>query len=478
MATVKIIDPVSRIEGHMKIEVTLELVSGVQQVVDARASGTMFRGFELILKGRPPMDASYITQRVCGVCPVSHGIAASSALDNAQHISIPTQGRLLRNIILGANFVQSHVLHFYHLALLDFVAGPSKGPWQPSWTADHNRLSGTDAHALMDHYITALTIRRQAHELAALFGGKMPHPSSIVPGGCTATPQSDRITAARMLLLQILPFLENVYLSDLQRLMQTYSDYYTIGDGYGNLLAFGGFDLDATGNNRLFRRGRLTASQTGIQSVNLDAITESITYGWYADSDKTKNPATASTTPQPGKATGYSWIKAPRYESLPYEVGPLARMMVNGDYTRGISVADRHLARANEAIKIAQQIGRWLDQLSPSGRTFTAPGKFSTASGVGLAEAPRGALGHWVQIAEGTISSYQIVTPTCWNASPRDERNALGPIEKALIGSPVQNADEPVEVTRVIHSFDPCLACAVHVFRPGSKGVVQRLPFG
>ena len=181
------IDPVSRIEGHLRVEVVVDFVDGQSRVVDARLSGTLFRGFEKILENRPPLDAPDITQRICGVCPVSHGLAASMALENAARLTPPPNARVMRNLVLGSNFLQSHILHFYVLSLADFVAGPSMPPWEPAWTADQ-RITGTDAARLVNNYLRALDIRRRCHEMGAIFGGKLPHPPAFVPGGFTTTP--------------------------------------------------------------------------------------------------------------------------------------------------------------------------------------------------------------------------------------------------------------------------------------------------
>jgi hydrogenase large subunit len=256
-------------------------------------------------------------------------------------------------------------------------------------------------------------------------------------------------------------------------LANTYStagrpNYSQIGRGYGNLLAFGCFDLNADGSTKLLRRGRVTNGSTSVQSVSVSSITEQVNYSWYSSSSAL-NPASGVTNPvDPAtKTSAYSWLKAPRYANAAYETGPLARMWVNNSYRRGISVMDRHLARAQEALKVAQAMQTWVGQLVAGGPVHT-PGTVPTsASAVGLTEAPRGALGHWLQIANSKISRYQIVTPTCWNASPRDGSGLRGPLERALIGTPVSDTTQPVEVVRVIHSFDPCLSCAVHVMRPG-----------
>jgi len=201
MPTVISIDPVTRLEGHLKIEVTVDHVQGRQTVVDAHATGTLFRGLETILVNRTPLDAPDITQRICGVCPVSHGMASVQTLDNAAKRTVTDNARILRNLVLGANFVQSHILHFYHLALMDFVEGPGMAPWQPSWNVD-KRLSAAATQTLVNHYVAALEMRRKAHEMGAVFGGRLPHPPAFVPGGFTTTPvpigsQRSRLTWPR-----------------------------------------------------------------------------------------------------------------------------------------------------------------------------------------------------------------------------------------------------------------------------------------
>ncbi len=474
MPIVKAIDPITRIEGHLKVEVTIDTVGGQQQVTAAKATGTLFRGIEQVLIGRQPRDAQHITQRICGVCPVSHGMAAVLAQDAAAKIRPPANARIMRNLVLAANFVQSHVLHFYHLALLDFIDGPAMAPWQPSWGADRRFSAGT-AGMLRDHYVAALEQRRKAHEMGALFGGRLPHPPAFVGGGFTTTPRAARIDEYRRYLDELIPFIEGTYQPDVELVASMYSDYYNIGRGPGNLLAFGVFDLDDAGAQKLLRRGRLTSGAANVQAVDVNAITEQVDRSWYAPSTDNLNPAHGSTQPQYPKANAYSWLKAPRYAGAPYECGPLARMKVNGDYTGGVSVMDRHRARAAEAAKIARAARGWLAQLNPSGSVYTLHTRPSSASGIGLTEAPRGALGHWVQVSNGVIARYQIVTPTCWNASPADGANVSGPLEQALVGTPVKNVDQPIEVLRVVHSYDPCLSCAVHVVRPRDEAATFRV---
>ncbi len=470
MPTIKVIDPVTRLEGHLKIEVTVDK----GKVIDARATGTLFRGFEQILVGRHPWDAQHFTQRICGVCPVSHGMAAVSALDAASGVTPPANGRIMRNLVLGANFIQSHILHFYHLAVQDYIDGPNMAPWQPSWKVD-KRFNATATNTLVGHYLTALDMRRKAHEMGALFGGRLPNPPAYIPGGFTTTVRSDRITRFQSYLNGLIPFIRDVYIPDAEALAAKYPEYSNIGRGPGNLLAYGVFDLDSNGNNKLLKRGRIVSGSTTVTSVDLSAITEQVTHSWYADSTNNLGPSSGSTVPQYPKSNAYSWLKAPRYGAIPYEVGPLARMRVNGDYTGGISVMDRHLARADEALKIAQAMSSWIGQLKTGQAVCTPSTVPQSATSYGLTEAPRGALGHWLRISNGKIASYQVVTPTCWNASPMDGSNQHGPIEQALIGTPVQDINQPIEVLRVIHSFDPCLSCAVHVMRPAEGAKIYAL---
>ena len=460
-----LIDPVTRLEGHLKIDVKVDTVRGKQQVVDASATGTLFRGFEVLLINRPPEDAQHITQRICGVCPVPHGMAAVMALDKAYKVTAPPNARIMRNLVMGANFIQSHILHFYHLAALDFIDGPNMPPWQPSWQVD-KRFNPSTTNALVNNYVKALEMTRKAHEMGALFGGRMPHPPTYLPGGFTTTPRPERITKFQTYLGELLGFIQGVYLKDVDALAKVYADYFSIGRGPGNLLAFGVFDTDQSGAGKLLRPGRIANGYSSVQTVDVKQITEEVAHSWYQDSTAHLNPAAGATVPQYPKANAYSWLKAPRYAGAPYEAGPLARMWVNGDYQHGISVMDRHLARAQETFKIASAMRGWVDQLQTGGAVYTPSSPPLTAASYGLTEAPRGALGHWLQISNGKISRYQVVTPTCWNASPRDDAGRRGPIEEALIGTPVADVNQPVEVVRVIHSFDPCLSCAVHVMRP------------
>lgn len=468
MATTFTIDPLTRIEGHLKIEVTVDDVNNQKQVIDAKSSGTMFRGFEKILIGRDPLDAPHITQRICGVCPVSHGMASSMNLENAFGLTPPDNGRILRNLVLGANFIQSHILHFYHLAALDYINTTgilNMAPWAPRFITD-DMVTGQVAADLVANYVQALEIRRKAHQMGAIFGGKLPCSPSLTPGGCSEVPTTQKIADFQALLSEIQTFINDVHLPDIDTLAGAFSDYYNIGTGCGNLIAYGAFDLDDTGSNKLFAPGRYT--QDSVLPINPADITEDVKHSWYSNASHL-NPQQGETETLPTKTDAYSWIKAPRYQSEVYEAGPLARMWVNGDYNRGISTLDRLAARAFEAKKIADTMGTWLNQLDTGAASYTYTQTPQNATGMGLTEAPRGALGHWIEITDSKISRYQVVTPTAWNASPKDDQDAPGPIEQAIIGTVVNDVNKPIEILRIVHSFDPCLACSVHMLRPACK---------
>ena len=475
MATTITIDPVTRIEGHLEIEVTVDMVGGEQQVVDAKSAGTMFRGFEIILAGRDPRDAAQYTQRICGVCPVSHAMASCLNLDNAFGVSPPDNGRVLRNLVLGANFIQSHVLHFYHLSVLDYIDTTGlldMSPWTPRYVTP-DMVTGSTAETLVNNYLAALGIRRKAHQMGAIFGGKLPCTGSFVVGGCTEIVTAEKVADFRNLLTEVRAFIDGVYLSDAATLAGLFANYYQIGTGVGNLLAFGVFDLDAGGTSQFLAGGRYTDGASG--SVDPAKIYEQVTYSWYTPACENRNPSQGLTEPDPDKPNAYSWLKAPRYYGKAHELGPLARMWVNGHYTNGISTLDRIAARANETKLIADAMDGWLDELVPGAPVYAPSTVPAQATAMGLTEAPRGALGHWMDIDGSVITRYQVVTPTNWNASPKDYVDQPGPMESALVGTPVADVNQPVEVLRVVHSFDPCMACAVHMVRPGERSGGSRV---
>jgi hydrogenase large subunit len=462
------IDPVTRIEGHLQVEIDVDTVGGVQQVVDARSIGTLFRGFEKVLEGRDPRDAPIITSRICGVCPTAHSQAAVLMLDSAFGVAPPTAGRILRNLVHGACFVESDILHFYLLSLPDFIRGPGMAPWQPGWDVGR-RLDKRTADRLLAHYLEAITMRRKAHEMGAIYGGKLPHTPAFIPGGFTAVATAQSKTDFQAYLAELIAFTRNTYIPDVELLGSMFEEYYRIGKGHGHLLSFGVFRTTDGPPNPLLAPGRVDDGSGTVLGMDQANVAEHVTRAWYDDVDNDKHPSTGDTIPVHPKEGGYSWLKAPRYNGTVYECGPISRMTVNGDYTGGVSVMDRHLARAKECLKILLAMQDWLSQLSTDTSAFTDHTPAETATTYGLTEAPRGALGHWIQIAGGKIRKYQVITPTCWNCSPRDTAGMRGPMEEGLVGTPVANIDEPIEALRVIHSFDPCLDCATHVMRPGGR---------
>jgi hydrogenase large subunit len=552
-----VIDPLTRIEGHLRMEVKVD--QGV--VTDAWSSSTMFRGIELIVQGRDPRDAWIFLQRLCGVCTTVHAIASVRAVENALGIVIPDNARLLRNLLEAVQFVHDHVIHFYHLHGADWVDIPnalkadpaatsalaqSASNWpnsSPQYFASvRDRLQGfvnsgqlglfangywghpayklpPEANLLATaHYLEALDWQRTIIKIHALLGGKNPHPQSYLVGGM-ATPldptNAHAITPARIdqmkaLAQQALDFVTKVYVPDLLLIASYYKDWTTWGGGAKNFLAFGDFPTSVTNDpaalwlpRGIVLNGRL---DTPPAAVDQNLIQEYVTHSWYSYSggdQAGKHPYAGETTPnftgpQPpfdllNVDSKYSWLKAPRYSGLPMEVGPLARMVVAyaAGHTRvrqlidatlnGLQVGPEALfstlgrtaARGIETQVIAEQMMGWFDQLKANiqggnltmhnGTKWDPASWPATAQGWGTTEAPRGALGHWVRIQNGKIQNYQAVVPTTWNGSPRDAQGQPGPWETALIGTPIADANQPLEVLRTIHSFDPCMACSVHL---------------
>jgi hydrogenase large subunit len=461
-------DSVKRSEGHLRIEVTVDRVKGVEQVVDALATLTLFRGFETILVNRRPWEIQNFAQLVCGDCAVAHGMAAVIALDAACQTPVPPHVRLMRNLVLGANFIMSHVLHFYHFTLPDYVDGQVMPSWRPSANAD-KRIKGRAASTWVRTTTSAFDIRRKGLDtflkntgMGTFLGGPLGDPSTRFADGFTAIPKAELITQFRTYLDELLSFIQGEYINDVHHLASVYPDYYSIGRGHGNLLAYGVFDLDTTGTSKLFKSGCSTQTASTVKPVDVSKITEQVTSSWHTHRAN-------NTTLKPPGSNDLSWLKSPRYEGVSYEVGPLARMRINADYAGGTSVMDRHVVRAHEALKICQAMRSWIDQLKGEETGHIPRRAPISAVSCGLTETPRGALGHWIHILKGKISRYQIITPTCWNASSRDSAGQRGSIEEALIGTPVATTEEPTEVLRVIHSFDPCLSFDVHVLRPNEE---------
>jgi hydrogenase large subunit len=310
------VDPITRIEGHMAVDCVVD--DGV--VKEARSQGTMFRGFEIILKGRDPRDASRFAQRICGVCPSAHSTASSLCLDDAFGIKdkIPKNGRLIRGLIFGSNFLQSHILHFYHLAALDYVdAARTVGnvsPFVPRYEGDY-RVSKEVTDELVGHYVQALDIRRKCHEMLAIFGGKMPHNVGIVAGGVTLQPTEDRITNFLWRLNEIREFIDNVYLPDVIAVAKAYDDYFGIGKGCGSYMSYGGLYSQV---GTLFQSG-VVSEKLEYEEFDMKHITEDVKHSWLADMHTGMNPADSDTEPDMTKAEAYSFLKSPRYKGKVFE---------------------------------------------------------------------------------------------------------------------------------------------------------------
>jgi hydrogenase large subunit len=554
-----VIDPVTRIEGHLRIE--LEVKDGA--VVDAYSSGTMVRGLEIILRGRDPRDAWAFAERTCGVCTTVHALASVRSVEDALDITVPPNADLIRNLMFCAHYMQDHVVHFYHLHALDWVdvlsaleadtrqtseLARSLSDWSkssPRYFSDVQRRLKTfvesgqlgifangywghgayklspEANLLATaHYLEALEWQKEVVKIHSLLGGKNPHPDYLV-GGVACAINLDEANALNAedlayiatLLDQAWTFVTQVYLPDLMAVASFYKDWATIGVGLPNYMAYGDLPTDGFGNPSRYKFPGGILLDRNLDEVHpvdhgdADGIQEEVAHSWYEYTDgdgAAKHPWAGETKlnytgPKPpyehlDVEQKYSWLKTPRYKGHPMEVGPLARVLVA--YASGhaevkalvddalsqldvpvpalFSTLGRTLARGLETRLIAGWAREFLDQLqanikSDDLRTFTKekwdPETWPVeAKGVGRSEAPRGALAHWIVIKDKKIDNYQMVVPTTWNASPRDRRGQRSAYEAALLGTPVADPERPLEVLRTIHSFDPCLACAVHLY--------------
>jgi hydrogenase large subunit len=556
MAQKIVVDPITRIEGHLRIEAQVD--GG--RVTDAWSSATMFRGIEIILKGRDPRDAWVFTQRICGVCTTVHAITSVRAVENALGIKVPENAELIRSLISGLQQVQDHVIHFYHLHALDWVdivsalkADPAKtatlaqsisdwplssptyfrgiqarvqafvdagqlGPFDNAYWGHSAYQLPPEANLMaVAHYLEALEWQRDVIRGHAILGGKNPHLQTYLVGGMAVPldPNSQQavnahtIAALRAMFKKAKEFVEKVYIPDLLAVASFYPEWTQYGAGVGNYLAFGDFaatpQLDP---DQLFLpRGVIfDKALDKPEPLDMQKIAEHIAHSWYeyaGGDDQGLHPYQGETRP---RYTGpkppyqflttdgkYSWLKAPRYQDRPMEVGPLARMLVA--YARGhkrvqelvgavlaklkvgpealFSTLGRTAARGIETLVIAEQLDGWLDKLAANmdkgdlsihnDEKWDPSTWPAEAEGWGFHEAPRGALSHWVRIEKGKIAHYQCVVPSTWNGGPRDAKGQRGPYEEALVGTPIANPDKPLEVLRTVHSFDPCMACAAHI---------------
>ena len=567
MATRVVVDPVTRIEGHLRIEAVVE--NGV--ITDAFSAGTMVRGLEKILMGRDPRDAWAITERVCGVCTTVHALASVRSVEDALGITVPPTAELIRNIMLTTQYVQDHVIHFYHLHALDWVdivnalkADPKKAAelaqsfskWDKNntayFTAVQDKIKAFAASGLgifangywghpayklppevnligVAHYLDALEWQKEIVKIHAVFGGKNPHPNYLVGGvPCSinvnevAAINMERLNLVSRLIGQADEFINEVYIPDLLAVASFYKDWASYGGGLHNYLAYGEFPTNGYGHPESFKYARgavLNRDLSTVYPVNprdSQEIKEYIAHSWYkydgGDSvglhpwDGETNIAYSGPKPPFESLEGYekySFLKTPRWKDNAMEVGPLARLLVS--YAAGhadvketvgmvlgklnvpvaalFSTLGRTAARGIDAalamIWLKDFFGQLMDRVkinevsTHNGEKWDPKTWPADCEGVGLVEAPRGALAHWIKIHNGAIENYQLVVPTTWNGSPRDGKQQRSSFEAALIGTPVAKIDEPVEILRTIHSFDPCLACAVHLYDPQGRHLHQ-----
>ena len=556
MSTRITLDPITRIEGHLRIDV--EVDGG--KVKNAWSSAQMWRGIEVILKGRAPEDAWSFAQRFCGVCTTVHAISSIRAVEHALKVEVPMNAQYIRNIMIAQHSVQDHIVHFYHLSALDWVdvisclkADPKKtaqiaqsisdwpGNSEKEFKAVQDKLkafaaggklgifsSGYWGHPAMKlspevnllavaHYLKALDYQRKASQAVAILGGKNPHIQNLVVGGVAsainmenlATLNMERLAYLKTLMEESRDFVQKVYYPDMLAIAAAYKEWFGYGAGVTNYLAVPEFPEDTKNTKFSLNGGIITAANlAAIRPVTnhqddylIKNIKESVAHAWYEGASNL-HPWDGETKPdytdfkEDGK---YSWCKAPRLEGKAVQVGPPAQIFAayaagnarvrklvdKANSTLGIGIKDYHstmgrlLARAQRAHVMADisldNLDKLINNIASGDKTYANHTEIPSGEfrGVGFHEAPRGTLSHWIVIKNKKIENYQAVVPSTWNASPRDDKGVLGPYEASLVGNPVAQADKPLEVLRTIHSFDPCIACAVHAIDPEGKEITK-----
>lgn len=448
--------PVTRLEGLLSVEVTIDR----GRVVEANAGGTMFRGFEWIMRGRQVSDAVYLTQRVCGICSTAHGAAASYLLDELYDNDLPENAQFLRNIMYASDIVQNHIRHFYLLGLPDYVRMPEHPPFHGQNNQDY-RLNPEDNRRLAGNYFEAIKTAQKSHQLLALFGGKAPHQHSFVHGGVSTAPTADKINRALALVETLREFVKGTMVPDTELIARAYSDYYRIGITPQRLLSFGLFKFGPKNDQVLLKGGVLAGNLLNTPEAGL--IAEDIASTWFSQ-DYSEVPGSEELRPDPYKPGAYTWAKSVTYAGEHYEVGPLARMIINGRYRGGTSTMDRICARTLETLLVTELMADWLKRLTP-GPAPVKQKKIPVKSRVtAVTDAMRGALLHSARIKDNEVVRYNIITPTGWNFSPKDRCGQSGPVEKALIGTETPRPGMLFTILgRIIRSFDPCLQCATHL---------------
>ena len=527
-----IIDPITRIEGHLRAE--MEVTDGV--VTDAWVSGGCFRGMELVVRDRTPEDAAFIVQRICGVCPVSHMHASSIAAEKAYGISIPNNARIIRNLIEGSQFLHSHILWFYNLAGLDYVnplnalsadpvaaydlatelGTPSadfvglqdrlkkfaengqlsifSGNWCD--TGEYNLTPEADL-ILTAHYLEALQMQAKASEIAGLLGGKMPHIMTIIPGGTAFVPTAEKLDDLKGLVDELYTWVANTMIPDTLAVAKFYPEATTFGKGCGRYGAWGVFERPSMEMNDRYLPAGVLDEKFNLSDVDESKITEYVGHSWY-EGDADLPPFEQGVKPaftEYNVDDRYTWNKCPRYDGKPLETGGFARLLVA--YKRNVPFVVEHIdsmlvalgaqkgdlsalqntlgrtgARQIETLYVATLMKEWVNELCEAVQggdsSYFESPSRIDGEGTGFWEAPRGALYHSEKVKDGKITDYQIIIPSTWNLAPHDPDGNYGPMEQALIGVPVADIEKPINALRTVHSFDPCTACAVHVTEPAT----------
>lgn len=443
-----IIDPLTRISGFLGINAEVE----ENTITNAQAQGFLYRGFEVMLRGRPPLDAIFFNERICGICSAAHAYASSLALENALNITVNLNEKYLRDIIHGFEYIQNHLRHFYLMVLPDYVKMNSLTVADINGYHDFRLPPDINAR-LEEHYAEGVEFARLAHEGQAVLAGKAPHNHGIFVGGTTAEVTAYKLEKVKSTIRRLLSFVSTVMREDAEILADYYQDYFQLGISYPNFMSYGAFTYEE-GDISYVHPGILVNGQ--LSGLEPGYITRHIEYAWYQE-------AGDQDLPDMKKKDAYTFIKAPRYGNLPMEVGPLARMLISGNYTGGHSCMDRIYARVLETEKILEIMSNLTDrvELKPAGQhQYVIPDE---SDGAGLIDTTRGALGHWTGIRNKVIGHYQILTPSNWNLSPLDSAGIHGAVENALIQTVLKDVENPVEIGRIVRSYDPCVSCATHL---------------
>jgi hydrogenase large subunit len=448
-----IIDPLTRISGFLEIGAETDQ----NTIINSEVRGLLFRGFETMLSGRPPLDAVFFTERICGICSTAHAYASTLALEEAIKVEPSVNDKYLRDIIHGFEYIQNHLRHFYIMVFPDYVRVTSP-PLVNSEKFTDYRLPEEINQRLNGHYAMSFEYARLAHEGQAVLAGKAPHNHGIFPGGVATDITAYKLEKVKSTAERLLSFVSSIMREDAETLAYYYPDYYEMGISYPNFMSYGAFDY---GDSEISYVSPGILMDGVLYEFQRDLITEQVMYAWYQN--------TAPNNADPSKKDAYSFVKAARYNGMPMEVGPLARMLISGNYHGGHSCMDRIMARMLETEKILRIILALIERiklLPNSQRELIIP---DTAAGAGLIDTTRGALGHFVSVKGKVIEHYDIVTPSNWNLSPKDSNGTAGVIEKALTGTVIQDIQNPAEIGRIVRSFDPCVSCATHLLLPNGE---------